>query len=98
MIRAIANKRLDLSKEEYHYYLELEKNFGKEVFKGLFESDERGIIISITPSPAEPIAMVLIFFLLNVMMNQRLRGLEELNELRDKVASLEKRVEKMEKK
>jgi hypothetical protein len=93
VIRAIANKKLDLSKEEYDYYLELEKSFGPDAFIGLFKTDNLGRIISVTPSVASPTATVLIFFFLNVMLNQRLRSID--NGLAS-IANLEKRVTQLE--
>ena len=93
MIKAVANKKLDLSKEEYTYYLELEKAFGKDAFIGLFNTDKMGRIISVTPSISTPTATVLIFFFLNVMLNQRLRNID--NGLAT-LTNLEKRVVKLE--
>lgn len=94
MIRAIANKKLNLTKEEYEYYLELEKNFGSDAFLELFDSDSDGNIVAITPSPSQPTAMLLIFFLLNVMHNQKLRRLDSWAQ---KVDNLISRVEILEK-
>ena len=94
MIKAIANKRLDLTKEEYDYYLELENNFGKDAFYDLFKTDDFGHIIAITPSPSQPTAMLLIFFLLNVMHNQKLRKLDSWLE---KVEKLDSRIQALEK-
>lgn len=76
MIRAIANKKLDLNQDEYEYYLELEKAFGAQAFIGLFATNDSGQITSVIPATNTPTAMVLIFFFLNVMFNQRLRKLE----------------------
>jgi hypothetical protein len=95
MIKAIANKKIDLSKEEFEYYKKLKETFGEDSFRGLFNTDNKGKITSITPSPSQPIAMVLIFFILNVMMNQRLRAFEQ---TMSKVSELEKKVEKLQKK
>jgi len=94
MIKAIANQRLNLSKDEYEYYLELEKAFGQNPLIGMFKSDDKGQITSVTPSPSNPTAMVLIFFVLNVMYNQRLRRLDGWFE---KQESLESRLVKLEK-
>ena len=94
MIKAIANKKIDLSQEEYDYYLELENAFGKESFIGLFKTNKSGTIISVTPSNTTPTAMILIFFFLNVMLNQRLRSIDKgLSGL----SALEKRISKIEK-
>ena len=75
MIRAVNNKRLDLSNEEYSYYLKLVESFGAEEFSGLFETNKNGQIISITPPVERKISLGVMFFTLNVMMNQRLRAL-----------------------
>jgi len=93
MIKAIANQKLDLNKEEYKYYLELERNFGKEAFVGLFRTNEKGQITSVMPPQSGPTAMILIFFLLNVMFNQRLRRFDSwmtrMESLEDRVVKLE---------
>jgi hypothetical protein len=78
VIRAIDNKRLDLSDEEYQYYNTLVETFGKEDFSGLFSTDKNGQIISITPPVDRQISLGVIFFILNIMMNQRLRSLEDM--------------------
>jgi ABC-type molybdate transport system permease subunit len=95
MIKAIANKKIDLTQEEYDYYLELEATFGKEAFIGLFKTNKYGTVVSVTPSSAIPTAIILIFFFLNIMLNQRLRSIDEgLSTL----ASIEKRISKIEEK
>lgn len=94
MIKAIANQKLDLIQEEYEYYLELEKVFGKDAFLGLFKTNKKGRITSVIPSHTNPTAMVLIFFLLNVMLNQRLRSVDSWS---SKIENLESRINKLEK-
>lgn len=76
MIRAIANKRLDVSKEEYLYFNTIKEEIGIDSFRGLFSTDENGIITAITPPPNKTTPMVSLFFILNVMMNQRIRALD----------------------
>ena len=93
MIRAVANKRLDLSDEEYEYFMLLKESIGDDPFRGLFLTDKNGIITSITPPINRAIPMVSMFFLLNVMMNQRLRdiddGISKIKELEDRINALE---------
>jgi hypothetical protein len=84
MIRAVNNKRLDLNSEEYDYYLILIEKFGHEDFVGLFTTDKNGQITSIAPPVDRQISLGVIFFVLNVMMNQRLRGLGSLIEKNEK--------------
>lgn len=92
MIRAIANKKVDLNQSEYEYYLQLEKAFGADAFIGLFSSDDYGQITSVMPATQTPTAMILIFFFLNVMFNQRLRKLDPLFE---RLEQLENKVDKL---
>ena len=75
MIRAVNNKRLDLNSEEYEYYLRLIETFGQQDFVDLFSTDKNGQITSITPPVDRQISLGVMFFVLNVMMNQRLRAL-----------------------
>lgn len=98
MIKAIANQKLDLSPEEYSYYLELEKIFGKNDFIDLFKTDGNGQIISVMPSTTSSTAMILIYFLLNVMFNQRLRRLDQwMLKIEQEVEDIQKRLDKIEK-
>lgn len=98
MIKAIANQKLDLSPEEYEYYLELEKSFGKDAFIDLFKTNDKGHIVSVMPPTANPTAMILIFFLLNLMFNQRLRQLDNwMNKMDREINELDRRIEKIEK-
>ena len=96
MIRAIANKRVDLSKEEFEYYQKLQAEFGEDSFRDLFQVNSEGKIVSVTPAFNQPIAMVIIFFLLNLMLNQRLRKFEEtfsqLETLSDRIKKLEDKI------
>jgi len=80
VIRAVDNKRLDLNNEEYEYYLRLVETFGDSDFTNLFTTDKNGQITSITPPIDRHISLGVIFFILNVMMNQRLRTLGSLIE------------------
>ena len=92
----MANKKIDLSDEEYTYYKDIESSVGREEFVGLFTTDKNGLIKIITPSSSKTTSMLAIFFLLNVMMNQRLRKLDdkiiELDDLNDRVAVLERAI------
>ena len=102
MIKAICNQRIELSKEEWDYYLELEKSFGKDAFVGMFRTNKDGKIVSVMPSQKKPTAIILVFFLLNVMFNQRLRKFELWMKKFDiwtaKTKTLEERIKKLEKK
>jgi hypothetical protein len=107
LIRAVGNKRLDLSDSEYKYYCTLKEQFGESDFVGLFETDKNGIITSVNPPMNKNISFGVLFFLLNIMMNQRVRVLDgKINKVTDfeikvdnflKVHNIIERLEQLEK-
>jgi len=89
MIRAIAYSKVEMTDQEYAYYKELvsqftdDKDKGEELFKGLFESDDDGFITLI--SPKQTIPWAILFFIQQLMLNQRLRIIDDLRkELKNK--------------
>ncbi len=76
MIRAIANKRLDLSNDEFEYYKILLEKYGADSFRSLFDTDQNGIIISVSPPLDGQTPMAVMFYMLNVMFTQRMRLLD----------------------
>lgn len=101
MIKAIANKRIDISNEEFEYYKLLSNKYGSDVFRSLFETDKNGIVISVSPPLDGQTPMAAIFFMLNVMFTQRMRLLdakikkiEALEEKVDKIAAVATMMEK----
>lgn len=92
MIKAIANKRIDLSADEYTYYKLLSDKYGIDSFKSLFETDQNGIVISVSPPLDGQTPMAVIFYMLNVMFTQRMRLLDS---KLAKFDNLEKRVDQL---
>ena len=104
MIRAVANKRLDLNDSEFKYFNSLKQAISSDDFKGLFDSDINGIITAITPPLDRSINIAVIYFMLNVMVNQRMRMIGNVvknfeNNIDESAAvtSLIERVERLEK-
>lgn len=75
-IRNIANTKLFLTKEELSYSESLKTLFGADVFMSLFQSNDAGYITSITPNLEKTTPMPVLFFLLNISFNQRMRRLD----------------------
>ncbi len=94
MIKAIANQKVDLSKEESQYLDQLIKVFGEDDLNGLFKTDKQGNVIAVTPPVNKATPMALIFFLLNLMLNQRLRTVDQ---YLVRIEDLEKKIEALEK-
>lgn len=74
-------KQVDITNEEYAYYRQLvkyhsdEKTNGEEYFRDLFEVDDDGFITFIAPKGSIPWGIL--FFIQNVMINQRLRVIDD---------------------
>lgn len=81
-MKIIANKNVSMTNEEFDYYNELVKNFSKDTFNGasyfydLFEVDNDGFITIIKPN--KPIPQIILFFVQQLMISQRIRIIDEL--------------------
>jgi hypothetical protein len=64
-------QNIDLTDEEWAYYQELVKQLGADDFRGLFKTDAKGLITTI--SPTKPVAWLAIFWAQNIMISQHLR-------------------------
>jgi len=90
-MKIIDNKNIDMTDEEWIYYLELVKSItdvrtnGALYFKNLFTTDNRGYIIMIMPKNEIP--WLILFFIQNLMINQRLK---EFDDCSKKIKELEK--------
>ena len=75
MIRIIDNKKIDLTNDEWELYQKIAESYdrpnfqGKDLFKGLFETDENGMIIFLRP-PTTYTSMEVFMFLVSVMVHQ----------------------------
>ena len=93
--KSVANTRISLSREEWEYYERLKQMFGEDSFRGLFQTDLAGNIAGISPSLDKPTPQPILFFLLNVSFNQRMRQVEKFVQ---KVVDLEERIKTLEQK
>lgn len=81
-LRVVDYKQVEMEEEEYEYYKKLVESYnygtysGKEQFHDVFEVDEEGCITFINPPIGKQIAWAVLFFLQNLMINQRLRRIE----------------------
>jgi len=91
MIKGIAHRKVEISKEEYEYYQELvkmctdDKINGSDYFNDLFETDGDGIITIIKPT--KDIPWTVLFFIQNLMINQHLRQYDK------RILAVEKRLD-----
>lgn len=92
-IRNISNTKILLTKEEFQYYENLSKVFGTEAFVGLFQTNSSGYITQVSPNTQKATPIPIIYFLLNVSFNQRMRRLDSFI---DKVDNMDRRIKKME--
>ena len=81
-LHVIDYKQVEMNEEELEYYQDIVKEFtsgaysGKEQFRDCFEVDGDGCITIIKPPVKKQTAWAVLFFLQNLMINQRLRRLE----------------------
>jgi hypothetical protein len=75
----IAGRFIDVTDEEWEYIGALQKTFGKSCLEGLFESSPDGKILTLTPPLTQGAAVPqqVMFFLMNVCINQQLRIFEK---------------------
>ena len=82
MIVPINHLPVEMTKDEHDYYQQLSRNLSdngvsvSDQLRGVFEVDENGIIVIIKPLPGRQIQWGLLFFLQNLMIQQRLRRME----------------------
>jgi hypothetical protein len=81
-LHVIDYKQVEMNEEEFEYYQTIVKEFtngaysGKEQFRDCFEVDSDGCITIIKPPVNKQTAWSVLFFLQNLMINQRLRRME----------------------
>lgn len=83
MVRQIIDhKSVDITDEEYSYYKKLVDEFtigmahGRDQFRDLFDVDDDGCITFVHPPIRKQIGWGVLFFVQNLMINQRIRRLE----------------------
>ena len=81
-LHVVDYKQVDMMDEEFEYYEKLIQEFtsgaylGKDQFRDVFEVDGDGCITFIHPPIKKQIAWAVLFFIQNLMINQRLRRIE----------------------
>jgi hypothetical protein len=79
MKRIIDYKQVDMTEEEFAYFQQLLAEFpdGKHQIRDMFDVDGEGRISLVRPPVKRQVAWGFLFFFQNLMINQRLRSLEE---------------------
>lgn len=78
-LRIIDNKSVDCTDTEFQLYQEIIKSYdtprfnGKDLFKGLFESNDKGLITFIRPPIKTQSSLEVYMFLMQLMISQHLR-------------------------
>jgi len=99
MDKIIDYKKIDMTENEFNYYKHLveiftdkEKNIsGNIYFKDLFDVDENGFITLIKTEKSVPWAVL--FFIQQIMISQRLRLTDNINEALEKIDERLKKLE-----
>jgi hypothetical protein len=104
-IRIIDSKKVDMSDSEFDMYRNLcrsydRQNFkGEELFRDLFQSDDRGRVLFIRPRGDRHSSFEVILFMFMVQQHQVLRNIDNqakelFKEIRDKIAVLDEKIKK----
>lgn len=82
-IKIIDNKKISLTQAEFDIYQSICRSYdrpafkGEELFKGLFESDDNGIIIFIKPPHSKYTSMEVFLFIASVAIHQHIREMHQ---------------------
>jgi hypothetical protein len=82
-IKIIDNQKVEMTDDEFQYYQDICKNYdrpnyqGKEIFKSLFEVDDRGIIVFIKPPSTRQTSMEAYLFITSIFWHQHMRLLHQ---------------------
>lgn len=80
-IRIVDNKKLDMTDDEMRLYETICRSYddinfkGSELFKGLFETNDDGIIVFLRPPSTRKTSLEVYLFLMNLTMHQHLRSM-----------------------
>lgn len=100
MIRIIDNKRVELTNDEFALYQEICKSYdrppatkGSDLFQGLFETDNDGMIVFLKPPSVRHTSMEVFLFVVCIMHQQAMRRQQEqvdklCKEMREKVEGM----------
>ena len=78
-IKIIDNKKLAMTSEEFQYYQSICKSYdtgafhGEDLFKGLFESNDKGIITFLRPPTSRYSSMECYLFIIALYQHQHMR-------------------------
>lgn len=108
-IRIVANKKIDMSDDEYALYKNISQSYDDEgyssdnLFSDLFETDDDGIIIFLRPPRKKATTIEIFLFLTGLMTQQHLRmnylQIEDLaNQIKNKLKEFDDRLAKLESK
>ncbi len=94
-IRIIDNRKVAMTNDEWDYYNTICRSYdrpafkGEELFKGLFESDDDGIIVFIKPPTSRYTSVEVFLFIVGLHQQQHTRKMYQIvNELVQEVKSV----------
>lgn len=105
-IRIVDNKKLDLTDDEWNMYQKICRSYDRQnfkgdiIFRGLFESNDRGIIVFLNPPTVNHTSMEALCFIQNIYHHQHLRELykrvdEAISDLKKKEKELDDKLKKL---
>lgn len=101
-IRIIDYKKIDLTEDEWQMYQDICKSYdkpnfkGEDLFNGLFETDDDGIIVYINPPSKTYVSLEVFLFVVAVFNHQHVRLIH--SQVKDFMKTVDERLSKLESK
>lgn len=107
-LKVVDNKRLEMTDEEFAMYQKIVKSYttatnrGEDLFKDLFETDERGIIVLLKPPSKFRTSLEVFLFIMSLQQQQHIRIMYEqvadiAQQMKDKVEEIDQKLKKLSK-
>lgn len=108
-MKAIDNKKIDLTEDEWQMYKKIVKSYttatnkGEDLFIDLFETDENGTIVFIKPPSKRQTSFEVFLFIISVMVHQHLRASNKqvddvCNQMKEKMKEIDEQLALLKKK
>ena len=105
-LRQINNKQVDITDDEWNMYQKICRSYdtntykGETMFKGLFEVNDKGLIVFLKPPSEAHTSLEALFFIQNIYHHQHLRVLykrvdEAIADLKSKEKELDEKLKKL---
>jgi hypothetical protein len=105
-LKVVDNKRLEMTEDEFAMYQKIVKSYttatnkGEDLFKDLFETDARGVIVLLKPPSKFRTSMEVFLFIMSLQQQQHIRIMYDqvsdiAQQMKDKVKEIDEKLLKL---